>query len=331
MQIKLIIVIITIAVVSSLALLQEEKPVKQQQEKQVALQQEKTDKKSADGNNWIKTVGQYISSGKCDQAVRLLTELGDKKKTWAYGMLGDLYEKGRCVPRDLSRAYALFELEGLNGIPDIQLRLGMMDMKGQGVPRNEYRAHRRLRSGILWYSRGDPKITPVMIKGVLGTDSVPDEIKRELAWLEETKQADISVRIKWIKKMLLGDGVPKNLELAAYWMSIVPEEGLAKDKNIHDIYLAQMKLSKDGSASATFMSSLKDAAGKGDKTAQSKLAHVYAGLQPAIEHFREALIWSTLADIPTDRAFREDMTKLLDQRDLLIVEKEVQARRKMYP
>jgi len=79
-------------------------------------------------------------------AFRLMKPLAEKGDTRAQHNLGVMYDYGRGVPRDTSKALKWYRRAADQGIPDAQHNLGLMYYHGQGVPQNYTEAAR-------WYRR----------------------------------------------------------------------------------------------------------------------------------------------------------------------------------
>ncbi len=279
---------------------------------------------------WVEPYEQLMREGKCEEAVSMLITQGVKRKPLAYGLLGELYEDGKCVKRDIAAAYYFYEQEVGNDTHEFQFRLGMMDLHGRGVFQNFKRAQKRFRAGALKIAEGKFKYRKLMTTASLRTRHIPEPIQKALDWIRGIELGDVEGRLSLARKLLNGDGVPRNPVMALY---LIGED--VKHKNLEALLFwgeveSTQIYSKDDPDLDSARWYFLVPAEKGVKKAQYRLSHLYADRQPTKENLKEALIWATLADWPGDEAFREELTFLLDPDDLDVVKIKVSERQSAY-
>lgn len=71
----------------------------------------------------------------------------------AASMLGQLYENGHCVPRDIERAAELYAEGAAQNYEGAQMLLGRLHVLGQGVPKDLDRARQLFRLAALTLAR----------------------------------------------------------------------------------------------------------------------------------------------------------------------------------
>ena len=88
-----------------------------------------------------------------DAGLNALKQLAEQKNATAQYRLGDMYKKGKGLPRDddracqwYAKAAATFKIAAKQGYVDAQLRLGDMYKEGRGVPQDDGRA-------CQWYAK----------------------------------------------------------------------------------------------------------------------------------------------------------------------------------
>ncbi|MGZ8447263.1 MAG: tetratricopeptide repeat protein [Candidatus Deferrimicrobiaceae bacterium] len=79
-------------------------------------------------------------------AFRLMKPLAEKGDAKAQHNLGVMYDYGRGVPQDSTKALKWYRMAAEHGIPEAQHNLGLMYQKAQGVPQNYAEAAK-------WYRR----------------------------------------------------------------------------------------------------------------------------------------------------------------------------------
>ena len=97
----------------------------------------------------LKTAVAALKSGSDMAAVRLLTPLAAKGDTRAQYWLGDIYENGLGVKKDVARAIGLFEKAGGKGFRLAQARLGSIFFHGDEIVQDVAKARQWLRRAAL--------------------------------------------------------------------------------------------------------------------------------------------------------------------------------------
>jgi len=284
-------------------------------------------------NDWINPIQKDIAAGNCDQAIEDLVKAAfGAGKPYADAWMGKLAEKGTCLPKDAKIAYGWYESAVREGREDFQMRLGMMDFRGKGAAKNVKRGQRRIRAALLRYPFASYSMARfLLIEGSIDEDEMPLEISREFAWLQNLKEeGDVPTLLGLVKRLMTGDGVPKDLNAAIEWLYHPPLKDVPEADYLRGKIRAQLKSFNDKSDSSSSFLDFENAAESGHQKAQSLLARLYAGMQPTKASLREALIWSTLANGPGDRSLQAEMTELLDPEDLVMVEMEIRERRQKY-
>jgi TPR repeat protein len=125
-------------------------------------------------------------------AFRLMKPLADKGDAKAQHNLGVMYDYGRGVPQDTTKALKWYRRAADQGIPDAQHNLGLMYYYGQGVPQSYIEAAR-------WYRRA-------------ADQGMPDS------------QANLGLMYYY------GQGVSQNYVLAHMWLNLSASKSPASVK-----------------------------------------------------------------------------------------------------
>lgn len=137
--------------------------------------------------------------------------------------LGDIYHAGQGVPRDDGQAVAWFRKAALQGSAEAQARLGSMYELGFGVPRDDEQA-------ISWFvkaaEQGDTDAQfKLGGKYYFGT-GVPQDTQQALTWFRKAAELGHMVAQFYLgAAYALGEGVAKDDEQAAAWFRMAAEQG----------------------------------------------------------------------------------------------------------
>ena len=130
-------------------------------------------------------------------AFRLMKPLAEKGDAKAQHNLGVMYDYGRGVPQDTTKALKWYRRAADQGIPDAQHNLGLMYYYGQGVPQSYIKAAR-------WYRRA-------------ADQGMPD--------------SQVNLGIMYYH----GQGVSQNYVLAHMWLNLAGSQYPASvRKNVND-------------------------------------------------------------------------------------------------
>lgn len=137
--------------------------------------------------------------------------------------LGQMFEKGEDVDRDLSEAARWYELSAKQGDADAQFSIAFMYDQGQGVPQCDELA-------AMWYQKaaeqGDAAAQNnlgLMYDGGRGVEQNPHEARRW--YLAAARQGDDTASYNLGLNYLFGHGVRESAELAARWFRIARRNG----------------------------------------------------------------------------------------------------------
>src|SRR4051794_18174169 len=88
-----------------------------------------------------------VARGDCPAEIKLLTAMADRRDADGERLLGIMYYRGRCGPRDYSKAWPLLRAAAVKGDAAAQAMLGEMYEFGNGVPKDYAEA-------VNWYLKG---------------------------------------------------------------------------------------------------------------------------------------------------------------------------------
>ena len=179
-------------------------------------------------------------------------EQGDGLSQFA---LGQIYEKGRGVKRDLSQAYKWYQLAADNNIVGAQVRMADFLLSGR------VKGHK-------------PEEAAIWLNKAAKTGSADAQFKLGLMSLE-------------------GVGVKKDESAAAHWFELAANQGhLQAMNNIGSLYQSGRGVKQDFSQAFKYFNL---AAQKGDAMAQNNLGLLYSRGQGVARNDAWAVFWFTVA------------------------------------
>ena len=205
-----------------------------------------------------------IARGDFVTALRLLGTLADQDNPQAERFLGIMYVKGMGVPQDYALAMRWLRLAADKGLPDAQNEVGILYQQGQGVERNEAEA-------VKWFRLAADRGGLVVAQNNLADSYV------------------------------LGLGVPQDFAEAFKWYRIAAEQSSSYAENVlgvayeHGFYVAQ----DDAEAFRWYRRAANKIYDRPGNTwihsPQYNLGAMYASGRGTAQDYVRALMWFTLA------------------------------------
>jgi hypothetical protein len=204
-----------------------------------------------------------VNSGDYVTALRLLGTLADQDNAYAERFLGIMYVKGQGVPRDYALGMRWMRLAADKGLADAQNEVGVLYQRGLGVERNEAEA-------VKWFRLAADQ-------GLI---------------LAQNNLADIYA---------LGLGVPQDFHEAFKWYRIAADQSSSYAENVIGIaYERGLYVAQDDTEAFRWY---RRAANKiydrpGDTwihSPQYNIAAMYASGRGTAQDYVRALMWFTLA------------------------------------
>ncbi len=144
----------------------------------------------------------------------------------AASMLGQLYENGHCVRRDIGRAAALYAEGAAQNYEGAQMLLGRLHVLGQGVPKDLERARQLFRLAALTLARIGIRDYHGMAMFHLWSGDVPRLLVEELSPYQEMADGPPERQYEFALRWREGQGLPKSREAYLSWLVMAALGGL---------------------------------------------------------------------------------------------------------
>jgi uncharacterized protein len=171
-------------------------------------------------------VRKAIVDGDCELVLTLIDALDGKMPELGLLFRGELREKGRCLPRDLKIAFALYTKANEAGSFAAGFLLGYMHLNGLGTPMDREKA-------LFWFRRAalGQRPTPIpqrlaRAKRYIGNRPFPAELLAEIDWVWRVDQGDPREKYLAAVRVQAGKDVPRNCMAAKRWLWRAATDGL---------------------------------------------------------------------------------------------------------
>jgi TPR repeat protein len=220
-----------------------------------------------------------------------LQKAAEKGEAWAQYELGRLYENGNSVPKDYGKAFEWFqkaaEQEHHNaknqlakiialiteqGDARAQYNLGERYARGDGVPKNEWKADELYQKAA---EKGHVEAkNKLALKAQAGNVQVDKQSPAEIQKAAEQGDAEAQYNLGLMYNE--GKGVPQNYFEAAKWYQKAADQGLVKAKNKIKYNLVSLFIKATEQGDAKAIEWLQKMAEQGNVEAQNNLLAIYA-------------------------------------------------------
>lgn len=237
---------------------------------------------------WFQKLQKATDDGNCEMGVAALEEgRTDRASTQAYTWLGNLAERGDCMPQDYALAAEYYGEAILRHGDDARLFLGNLYLKGLGVEQDTARARRLFRQYALNLIRADPQYRVPTTK-MSRRGGVPAEMHAELEWLAGLP-TDRDSLLATARRLRDGDGFDRDLHAALLWYKKAMGEGSAEAR--HE--LAIMLIDDSGAPNDLYEGGylLDQSADKGYGPSQMEQARRLARGDDGGHKYDEAYFW----------------------------------------
>lgn len=228
-------------------------------------------------------------------------EAAEKGSAFAQFNLGQRYEEGQGVARDISQAMAWYRKAAGQGYARAQTRLGDIYHAGQGVPRDDEQAVTWFRKAALQGSAEAQARLGGMYELGLG---VPRNDELAINWfVKAAEQGDTDAQFKLGGKYYFGTGVPQDAKQAVTWFRKAAELGhMVAQFYVGVAYALGEGVAKDDEQAAAWF---RLAAEQGDTHAQSSLGLMHHFGDGVSKDDQQAYFWMLLASANGDNGTAE--------------------------
>jgi len=160
-----------------------------------------------------------IKSGKCDEGLSLL-RLGERAgQTDALLFLAHLYDQGKCVPLNPTRAFQLGKQVADQNVGVGGFLLGFFYLNGRGVAKNEAKATDIFQETVLYMGLSASDTRRDSASTYLFKRPVPGLLKRQLDWIDDVENGNAKRQYKEAIALLSQPPVTRNrLKMAWHWL-----------------------------------------------------------------------------------------------------------------
>ena len=234
-----------------------------------------------------------IRDGECEKGLALMERALEQDRPAALVFLAGYYEEGHCVPRDLGRAFSLYREAFEKGEVGAAPLLGLMYLNGLGTPRDADRAADWFRRTGLFLAPFDAREWGINVELILGDRSVPEELKKEIAWFDAVERSDPENVYATALRMRDGVGPAKDCRIAEHWLSKAASQGHVEAQYEYANWLIDGTCVERNESSARNW--LKKAARKWHLAAQVRLGRLLMNSDGHRIHKIEAYAWLLIA------------------------------------
>lgn len=159
-----------------------------------------------------------IEGGDCETGLGFLDRARAAGAGAASLLLGNLYEAGRCVDRNLGRAFDHYReaAERENGLEAVLV--GYMYLHGRGVEQSDAAAQVWFRRAALRTTRWSPEERQRMATHYLGDRGIPEALRQAFEWVRGIEDGDAERQYTLARDLLAGHGMPQDLDAAFDWL-----------------------------------------------------------------------------------------------------------------
>ena len=175
---------------------------------------------------WYRDLREATKTGTCNDLLRHL-ERGKQSERYRLGLVvaANALEKGRCGSKDVARAITLYREAVRLGSISAKVKLGRIYFLGAGVPRDSATAKYWYRGAVLALFTIPDELRLDMVTDEWTADSANERITEELEWMRRLAASAPRKRMEIARKLLNGDGVPPDPEVARSWIASAADDG----------------------------------------------------------------------------------------------------------
>ena len=294
---------------------------------------------------------QAIIAGRGEEAVKELSSAAQAGEPRANALLGAVYEAGRGVTQDLPRAADYYRKAG-EAIPTAQFRLGLMTLRGNGIPAN---ANEGIRMMTFAAENGVPEASMALWRAYSEGVGVARDEAAAARWIQKAVDAnyhaahyqmyllnrtsDPSAAVQWLRKAASadnapaafelgrlyrrgGDGIPRDEVESIRWLRAAANKDHAMAQGLLGTAYAEGKGVKQDFAEAARW--FRKGAENRDATSQALLAVSYLEGKGLPVDKVEACAWFSVAGHNSDNPQRQQYWQLMRQATIGMPLKEIQ-------
>jgi TPR repeat protein len=241
--------------------------------------------------NTFDKASELIDKGNFSAGLKILRPLALRGDGNAQIKLGEMYQAGFGVPKDLKEAIRWYRLAADQGNANAQFTLGRMYGTGIRVPKD-------LKEAIRWYrlaaDQGNANAQFKLGLMYASGDGVPKDLKEAIRWYRlAADQGDEYAQYFLGVSYEDGDGVPKDPQEAIRWYRLAADQGNARAQyNLGLMYASGDGVPKDLKEAIRWY---RAAADQGDEYAQFSLGVRYANGDGVPKDPKESVRWYRLA------------------------------------
>ncbi|MFO1160837.1 MAG: tetratricopeptide repeat protein [Reyranellaceae bacterium] len=233
--------------------------------------------RDADAEAWLGAI--LIDRGAEREGLRLIQHAADAGSNEGAHRLALVYAQGTAgTKRNDTKAYELFLKAASAGHPRAQLNLGILFLRGQGVPRDLIQARAWLEKAA---ASGDPQALYTLGRALSeGTEQVPpDPVRAADLFRRAAEQGHMLAATRYGLALSEGTGLKRDHVAAQRWLILAQENGVPEAALALGDMAARTPASRDKAANekivASALSWYQVAAHGGVPSAQFKLANAY--------------------------------------------------------
>ncbi len=224
----------------------------------------------------------------CENVISIQRQIRDGPGSgWAYTFLGDIAERGECVPQDFQKAAEFYRMAIRHYSGDALILLGRLHLTGSGVEQDIEQAKQLFQSGVLHLIDSDPaQRYPTQF--IYLYDDIPPELISSLRWLNNLPD-DTDSLLAMARALRSGDGFRRDLRSAYLWYREAARKGSVEA--LHEMAIMMIDESgarRDLSEGADY---LLEAATNGYGPSQYELGKRLARGDDGKRQYRSAYYW----------------------------------------
>lgn len=183
----------------------------------------------ADPGRWIYGFVHAVELGDCDTILQRIGEGEAAAEGVAFTVHGMLQESGRCAPVDYGKAADLYRMGMDREDLYAPMALGNLYLRGRGVPRDPEAARHLFRRGVLRLLGTPDEEREEALWLAMGKRTVPVELRRALDWMRELEQGGAAKQLEVAIALWEGDDeLPRDRASAVEWLEAVAKAGLPR-------------------------------------------------------------------------------------------------------